>query len=122
MRGLSMRRMYRTVLALAGGFVIAASGIANAAGDPPLVEAARGKNDAAVRRLLQQSGIEVNARDADGATALHWAVYNDDEAAVRALLNAGAKANLPTEYGIVPLALAAQNGNGTLADLLLKAG
>jgi ankyrin repeat protein len=39
-----------------------------------------------------------------------------------ALLSAGAKADLASRYRIVPLTLAAQNGNAVLVERLLKAG
>ena len=45
---------------------------------PPLVQAVRSQDMDAVRSLLAQ-GAEVNARQADGSTALHWAVHWEDQ-------------------------------------------
>ena len=53
--------------------LLAVTSMANA-GDQPLVEAARSRDGEAVRALLGQQA-DVNARQGDGATALHWAVY-----------------------------------------------
>ncbi len=42
--------------------------------------------------------LEVDARDADGNTSLHTAVTLRDEAAVRALLEAGADPSIANRY------------------------
>lgn len=51
------------------------------------------------RRLLQTPGLEVDARDADGNTALMFASRNRDPAMVRALLEAGADPALKNAAG-----------------------
>ena len=43
--------------------------------------------------------IDVNAKEPDGSTALLWATYKVDHELVRALLKAGAKANVTNHYG-----------------------
>ncbi len=48
-----------------------------AAGDLRLIEAVKARNAEAVRSLLKER-VDVNARQGDGATALHWAVHLDD--------------------------------------------
>jgi ankyrin repeat protein len=64
----------------------------------------------------------VNAPQADGATALHWAVYRDDLATVERLLKAGANAKVANQYGATPLSLAAESGNAAIVRHLLDAG
>ena len=66
-----------------------------AAGRADVAEAVMRGDQAALRRLLQQKA-DVNAAQVDGATALHWAVYRDDVAAARLLLNAGARSTFRT--------------------------
>ncbi len=75
----------------------------------------------AVRALLARKA-DVNVPQADGATALHWAVYRNDAAAVDLLLKAGARVKVVNGFGATPLSLAAQNGNAAIVKRLLDAG
>lgn len=65
---------------------------------------------------------DLNAAQADGATALHWAAYHDKVEIVQKLLAAGAKADLANRYGITPLLLACENGSEGIVRVLLDAG
>ncbi|HEY3045083.1 MAG TPA: ankyrin repeat domain-containing protein, partial [Vicinamibacterales bacterium] len=76
---------------------------------------------AAVRALIAQKA-DVNAPQADGATALHWAVYREDLATTDLLLQAGAAVKVANREGATPLSLACMNGNPALIESLLKAG
>jgi uncharacterized protein len=78
-------------------------------------------DSAAARRLLTQKA-DVNAPQADGATALHWAVYQDDLAIVDLLLKAGANVKVANGFGATPLSLAAESGNPAITRRLLDAG
>lgn len=91
------------------------------AGVSRLVAAVRDSDAQAVRALVRQ-GVDVNAPEVDGATALHFAARNDDRAAVTLLLKAGAKANVANRYGITPLSLAVTNGSLPVVQALLAAG
>lgn len=71
------------------------------------------------------TGAQVTAsegRDADGTTALHWAVHRLDIAAVRQHIAAGAPVNLANDYGVTPLAEAAITADPSIIEALLKAG
>ena len=94
---------------------------ASAAADAPLADAAERQDAAAIRALLEQKA-DVNAPQADGMTALHWAAYHDDVEAVKLLLAAGADAKAANRYGVTPLSLACTNGNTAIVELLLEAG
>lgn len=89
--------------------------------DMRLIEASKQQDEAAFRSLLDL-GVDTNATEADGATALHWAVYRDNADMVSALLQAGADPSANNRYGVAPLSLAAQNGNARILELLLDAG
>jgi uncharacterized protein len=67
-------------------------------------------------------GADVNRREPDGSTPLHWAVYNNDMPAVRRLLRAGADVKLATNYGVTAMGLAAEVGNTEMLKVLLEAG
>ena len=74
-----------------------------------------------MRDLLTQ-GVDVNTAQPDGATALHWAAYWNDEETVDVLLRAGAAVNAKNELGATPLWLASTEGRGRLVERLLEAG
>jgi ankyrin len=92
-----------------------------AADRPPLIDAARNADTAAVRALLQKK-VDVNAAEGDGATALHWASYRDNLEAADLLLRAGANVNAANDLGATPLWLAAQNRSAAMVKRLLEGG
>lgn len=93
-----------------------------AAGDFQLVRAVKaGDPPAALRSLLEQ-GADVDAAEADGATALAWASHRDDLEAADLLIRAGADVNAANDYGVTPLALACGNRSTSMAETLLEAG
>jgi ankyrin repeat protein len=110
----------RRILALCVLLLVAASG-PYAAGDTPLIAAVKRGDGAAVTRLLRQR-VPVNATEADGSTALHWAARLDHVDIVQALVRAGAQVNLANRYSITPLTLAAVNGSAPVVAALLDAG
>jgi ankyrin repeat protein len=67
-----------------------------------LVDAVREGDQEAVRSLLRES-TDVDASQADGATALAWAVHRDDMETVELLIAAGADVNAANVYGVTPL-------------------
>jgi len=91
-----------------------------AAADARLIEAIRGRNAAAVKTLLG-ARIDVNAPQADGATALHWAAHLDDLTTADLLLRAGARANAANDLGVTPLYLACTNRSAAMVERLLTA-
>jgi ankyrin repeat protein len=101
--------------------VIALAAAAASASDVRLIEAAKKSDAAAVRALLRQH-VDVNAAEADGSTALHWAAVRDQLQITDLLLRAGANVNAVTRYGVSPMLLAATNGNAAIIDRLLRAG
>ena len=94
-----MRRSIVTVL-FACSLPLAAAGT-------PLIDAVKRQDAAAVNALLDR-GADVDAAEADGATALHWAAQLDDLATVELLLDAGAAPTAANRFDVTPLELAAQ--------------
>jgi ankyrin repeat protein len=99
----------------------AAPAIAAETNESPLVEAARKQDPKAVRTLVSEKA-DVNARSADGSTALLWLAHWNDLDTAEVLLGAGADANTANDFQMTPLAEACINGNGALVRLLLKSG
>ena len=97
------------------------AGYAVAAEEAALADAVEHGDGVLVRELIL-GGADVNARQADGMTALHWAVYLDEPDTASLLVSSGAEVNAVNRYGVTPLSLAATNGNANLITLLLDAG
>jgi ankyrin repeat protein len=89
--------------------------------DARLATAARQQNDKEFQMLLGQ-GVDVNAPEADGGTALHWAAHWDDLKAAQRLIDAGAKVNARNELGMTPLLVACASGSAPMIEKLLGAG
>ena len=102
-------------LLLASAITLSAAGAGTS-----LIDAVKAGDRAAVRTLLTRS--TVNTPEADGMTALHWAVRADDAETAQLLIRAGANVSAANRYGITPLSLAATNGNAVITRALIKAG
>jgi uncharacterized protein len=71
--------------------------------------------------LIKQH-VDVNAPEADGTTALHWAARQDDREMAELLIKAGANVKAANRYGVTPLYLACVNGSAPMITRLLDAG
>jgi uncharacterized protein len=103
------------------GWALLATVLVGAAPDTRLVDAIRGADVAAVRRLIQQQ-VDVNRPLADGATVLHWAAHSDNVAIADLLIAAGATMDATDDGGMTPLGLACYNASPAMVSRLLKAG
>ena len=88
---------------------------------PVLADAVENKRLALTERLLG-SKADVNAKQQDGMTALHWAVYHNRTGLTKKLIAAEADINCNTDFGISPLTIACQNGSEAIVRLLLNHG
>src|SRR6187397_1709110 len=90
--------------------------------DAPLADAAMRGDLEAVRTLLKQ-GVEVNAAQGDGMTALHWAAEQGNVEMAKLLVFAGAELDAITRIGgHTPLHVAAEAGSGAVVKVLLDGG
>ena len=107
--------------AVAGLVAVSGGGLQAASDDLRLVEAVKAQRWEAVRSLLAH-GLDVDATQGDGATALHWAVYWDDQQTAELLIRAGADVDAANDYEVTPLWLACANASGEMVERLLAAG
>jgi ankyrin repeat protein len=108
-------------LAIVMAICAALPGLAADAKRAPLIDAVKAQDAAAVRALLAQ-GADVNAAEADGSTALHWAAQRDNLEIANLLIAAGANVKAATRYNITPLSLACTNGDAALIGRLIDVG
>ena len=113
---MSLKRIIGTCAAL---LLLTVAGLNAARSD--VADAVMKGDKAAVRALLEQKA-DVNAPQADGATALHWAVYRADMDTANLLLRAGANVKAANREGATPLSLASTNGDAAMMATLLNAG
>jgi len=100
---------------------LAVASLRAAAAEVPLIEAVKKADTTAVRAQLQRHA-DVNAAEADGLTALHWAARRNDLETATLLIRAGANVKAANRFGVTPLALACTTATAPMIELLLKAG
>ena len=116
-----MRIQARYLGYVLGALVAAAAGPLWAADGQSVADAAKAKDNAAVRALVAE-GSDVRATQYDGATALHWAAHFDELEIAELLIGSGADTNAANDYGATPLTMACTNANAAMVEALLAAG
>ncbi len=117
------RAGYRlAVIASVFGVSLALSAARTPTDESPVADAVMRGDSARVRVLIKQ-GLDVNAAQPDGMTALHWAAQRGDATGAQMLMYAGARVDAVTRNGnYTPLHLAARNGRAAAVKALLAAG
>src|SRR5579863_7050437 len=100
-RGTKEMRIGYAVATCAGALMACLA--AFAAAPSPVADAAMKGDKSAVRALLQKA--DVNAPQADGATALHWAAYLNNLELADLLIAARANVKAANRDGATPLSL-----------------
>jgi ankyrin repeat protein len=103
------------------GILLAVLAISSWASEARIADAAQKGDAAQVRSLLSQK-VDLNAPQADGSTALHWIVRDDDLETADLLIRAGAGVSAANRKGITPLDLACVNGSTAMIRKLIDAG
>uniref|UniRef100_A0A8C6TMR0 non-specific serine/threonine protein kinase n=1 Tax=Neogobius melanostomus TaxID=47308 RepID=A0A8C6TMR0_9GOBI len=96
--------------------------LANARGSTPLHLATEKHLKPLAELLLGRRSTNVNAKDEDQYTALHWAAQNGNEAITRLLLDRGATINEMDGQGRTPAHVACQHGQENVIRVLLSRG
>jgi ankyrin repeat protein len=90
-----------------------------------IIKAAKSGDAERIRVLLAKDKALIGARDKDGSTPLHCAVWKGHQQVVEVLLEAGADANAQNEndhWGTTPLHAAAHADQALIAQLLIDYG
>ena len=95
---------------------------ANARGSTPLHLATEKHLKSLAELLLGRRSTNINAKDEDQYTALHWAAQIGDEAITRLLLDRGAAINETDGQGRTPAHVACQHGQENVIRVLLSRG
>jgi ankyrin repeat protein len=86
-----------------------------------LLEAAENGDSPGALAALK-AGADVNARGADGTTALMWAAYNGDAELAKRLISSGADVEARNDFGAFALSEAAMTGSTPVINALLAGG
>ncbi len=80
------------------GTVLITAAACFGASDQRLIDAVKNGDLLTAERLLGQHAVDVNAAEADGSTALHWAAQRDNIKIADLLIKFGANAKAATRY------------------------
>jgi ankyrin repeat protein len=112
----------RRISSLLASLVLCGTAVHGDAGPTSVADAAMRGDRQDVIAMIKQ-GVNVNAPQGDGVTALHWAARHGDVELVTMLLGAHANAKAETQFGTyTPLHLAAERGSAPIVKALLAAG
>ena len=102
------------------GLLAAAATLGASAADAQLLQAVKRGDATGVREILGRDA-DVNVRQGDGATALHWAAHLNDLETVDLLIRASADVDAANDLGVTPLWVAATAGSAVMVAKLLEA-
>lgn len=90
-----------------------------------IIKAAKSGDLASIRMLLVLDATLIEARDKDGSTPLHCAVWKGHQAAVEFMVERGADVNVQNQndhWGTTPLHAAAHANQAAIAEMLIERG
>ena len=87
-----------------------------------LMRAAKDGEEAIVREILKQDGLDLNITNVDGNNALWNGCFADSEAIVKMLIDAGIAIDAVNDNGVTALMYTASAGKEAMTRMLLEAG
>lgn len=90
-----------------------------------IIKAAKAGDVSKIKDLLAADSALIDARDKDGSTPLHCAIWKGQQSVVALLLEAGADVNVHNSndhWGTTPLHAAAHANQAAIAQLLIEHG
>ena len=100
--------------------IISSQSNANSASPNQIFKAVQNGEVKSVQQLIK-NGADVNIKDKDGKTPLHYAAYNENFKIVKLLVKNGANVNAEY-YGATPLYFATLKNNAKIMKYLIKKG
>ena len=67
-----------------------------------------------------KNDADISGSQADGMTALHWAIYHGESERACSLIERGADVGAKTLYGVTPLSLACEYGDAATVEKMLE--
>lgn len=83
---------------------------------------ASGRGHCEVLQMLLDNGADVNKRDPDMLTALHWAAHYGHDSVARLLIQHGSRLDLQDDFECTALHYAASAGHLSIVQVLVEAG
>ncbi len=90
--------------------------------EPPDISIHQAANDGNIAAVKQRLADDVNAKNGEGMTPLHYAAYKGHKEMAELLIAKGADVNAKGFFGMTPLNMANDEGEKEMADLLRKHG
>jgi len=85
-----------------------------------IAEAAQAGSHEVVAEMLERQGCDVDAQDAEGNTALHWAAWFKQDTITAKLCERGARPDIGNNSGEAPVHWAAKSSNVCALDIMTK--
>jgi ankyrin repeat protein len=90
--------------------------------DKGIISSAINNKSLKLIKLLVSNGADINGKDIDGNTPLHYAVKSENIEIIKFLLSNGANVNLENKYNLTPIEFAVKKGSKEITELLISVG
>ena len=74
------------------------------------------------RKTLIELGANINHKDSEGTSLIHYAVFSENERIVELLINSGVDLKIKDQYGLTPLVYSLKGKNKIIIDKIKSVG